>query len=63
MVLSFSGMLAQWAVLDKKGIATSVKKRLWEMAEIYPEPRNSQLILTQEQRLLLESFGDSLSLL
>ena len=45
----------------KKGVATSVKKRLWEMAEIYPESRNSQLILTQEQRLLLESFGDSLS--
>ena len=45
----------------KKGVATSVKKRLWEMAEIYPESRNSQLILTQEQRQLLESFGDSLS--
>ena len=47
----------------KQGIATSVKKRLWEMAEIYPEPRNSQLILTMEQQRLLESFGESLSLL
>jgi len=47
----------------KQGIATSVKKRLWETAEIYPEPRNTQLILTQEQRLLLGSFGDSLTLL
>lgn len=46
----------------KQGIATSVKKRLWEIAEIYPEPRNSQLILSLEQRRLLESFGDSLSI-
>ncbi len=43
----------------KRGIATSVRKRLWEMAEIYPESRNDQLILTLEQRWLLESFGDS----
>ncbi len=56
-----SAKLSQDLKNVKQGIATSVKKQLWEMAEIYPEPRNSQLILTKEQRLFLESFGDSLS--
>jgi len=42
----------------KMGIATSVKKQLWEMAEIYPTQRNSQLILSVEQKNLLELFGE-----
>ncbi len=43
----------------KLGIATSVKKQLWKMAEIYPTQRNSQLILSAEQQNLLKLFGDS----
>lgn len=42
----------------KMGIATSVKKQLWEMAEIYPIQRNKQLILSVEQKNLLELFGE-----
>lgn len=40
----------------KVGIATSVKKKLWEMAEIYPTQRNGQLILSAEQQNLLKLF-------
>ncbi|OFY46790.1 MAG: hypothetical protein A2Z69_01585 [Bacteroidetes bacterium RBG_13_44_24] len=42
----------------KLGIATSVKKQLWEMAEIYPTQRNSQLILSAEQQNILKLFGE-----
>jgi len=40
----------------KIGIATSVRKELWERAEIYPKQRNKKLILTEEQRRLLALY-------
>jgi len=41
----------------KIGIATSVKKKFWDEAEIYPEQRNRELILTERQRELLKLFS------
>ena len=41
----------------KMGIATSVKKADWEAAEIYPQPQNPLLQLSDEQRELLALFG------
>jgi len=41
----------------KIGIATSVRKKFWEDAEIYPRQRNKELILTEEQRKLLDMFN------
>ena len=41
----------------KIGVATSVQRELWEAAEIYPTPRNSQLMLSDEQRSQLTLFG------
>jgi len=39
------------------GVATSVAKRLWEAAQIYPVQRNSDLVVSVEQRHLLGLFG------
>jgi hypothetical protein len=39
---------------------SSVRRELWLAAEIYPEPRNATLVLTQEQRDLLALFGPAL---
>jgi hypothetical protein len=36
---------------------SSVRHALWAAAEVYPEPRNPTLILSQEQRDLLALFG------
>ena len=36
---------------------SSVRKELWTAAEVYPEPRNATLVLSQEQRGLLALFG------
>ena len=36
---------------------SSVRQVLWKAAEIYPEPRNTILVLPQEQRDLLALFG------
>ena len=36
---------------------SSVRQALWKAAEIYPEPRNTTLVLPQEQRDLLALFG------
>jgi hypothetical protein len=36
---------------------SSVRRVLWKAAEVYPEPRNSTLVLSQEQRTLLALFG------
>ncbi len=36
---------------------SSVRQALWSAAEVYPEPRNTTLVLTQEQRDLLVLFG------
>lgn len=43
----------------KMGIASSVAQQLWEEAEIYPNQRNTALILSGEQRKLLASFSDN----
>ena len=40
----------------KIGVATSVRKHLWEDAEIYPENANSQLALTNDKKNLLRLF-------
>ncbi len=39
------------------GLAASVRQALWPGAEVYPEPRNAALVLSQEQRDLLALFG------
>lgn len=41
----------------KIGVATSVKRALWDAAEIYPTPRNLALVLTDEQRSSLALFA------
>ena len=42
----------------KIGVATSVRKQLWDEAMIYPDQRNIDLMLTLEQRRLLALFGE-----
>jgi hypothetical protein len=42
----------------KLGIATSVRRHLWDMAEIYPRQRCPDLVLTEEQRTLLALFSE-----
>jgi hypothetical protein len=41
------------------GIATSLRREVWEAAMLYPEPRNSLLQLTERQRADLSLFQDS----
>ncbi len=41
----------------KVGIATSVRKRLWDAAELWPNQRNTMLPLTDGQRRMLRLFG------
>jgi hypothetical protein len=41
------------------GVATSVRQRLWDEAEIYPVQRNTALVLSPEQRRLLALFEGS----
>jgi len=41
----------------KIGIATSVRKKFWDKAEIYPRQKSKELILTEKQRELLELFS------
>ncbi|MCY4392719.1 MAG: hypothetical protein OXE43_11810 [Chloroflexi bacterium] len=41
------------------GFATSVRRHVWEDAEIYPSPNNGALGLTPEQVSMIELFGDS----
>ena len=43
----------------KIDVATSVIRRLWDDAEIYPSPNNRTLQLTPEQRSMIEMFRDS----
>lgn len=38
------------------GAATSVRKAIWDAAEVYPNARNAQLVLTVDQRRLLKMF-------
>ena len=41
----------------KTEIATSVRVELWLMAEIYPTPRNRQLVFSDREKELLAFFG------
>ncbi len=41
------------------GIATSVRRELWDRAEIYPTSRNRQLVLSKGEKELLALFGCS----
>jgi hypothetical protein len=43
----------------KVGIATSVPKRLWREAEIYPAQRNAELPVSPEQHSLLALFSSN----
>lgn len=42
----------------KIGVATSVRQSLWDEAEVYPTPRNAQLMLSEAQRKLLAHFRE-----
>ena len=42
----------------KVGVATSVRRRYWDAAEIYPSPKNSALQLNPEQIAVIELFSD-----
>ena len=42
---------------SKIGIATSVPVRFWHDAEIYPEQRNNRLLISEEQKRLLQLFN------
>ena len=41
------------------GVASSVRRHLWDDAEVYPSPNNPALRLTPEQISMIEMFGDS----
>ena len=43
----------------KIGVATSVRRHIWDAAELYPSPTNSTLRLTREQVQMIELFRDS----
>ncbi len=43
----------------KIGVATSIRRHVWDNAEIYPSPNNGTLRLTPEQISMIELFGDS----
>ena len=58
-VYLFNGQELLNALKERKvqiGGNTSVTGPLWERAEIYPVPRNAQLVLTDEERKLLFLF-------
>jgi hypothetical protein len=40
----------------KIGIATSVRRALWDAAEVYPAARSPHLVVSEEQRALLALF-------
>jgi len=40
----------------KIGVATSVRRSLWDKAEVYPAQQNRELVLTEEQRDMLALF-------
>ena len=46
--------------LNKKGVkigtATSVSKDLWDIAEIYPRQKSCEILVTEEQKELIELF-------
>ena len=43
----------------KVGVATSVRRHVWDDAEIYPSPTNGALGLTPAQRSMIAQFGGS----
>ncbi|MCY4616524.1 MAG: hypothetical protein OXC71_09070 [Chloroflexi bacterium] len=43
----------------KIGVATSVRRHIWDDAEIYPSPNNGTLRLTSDQISMIALFGDS----
>lgn len=43
----------------KLGLATGVRRELWEAAEIYPDSRSPLLVLSQAQREMIELFGEA----
>lgn len=43
----------------KIGVATSVRRALWQAAQVYPEPNNPALPLSEAQRARLAQFGSS----
>ena len=43
----------------KIGVATSVRRHVWDAAEIYPSPNSGTLRLTPEQISMIGLFGDS----
>lgn len=42
---------------SKLGVASSVPRKYWDAAEIYPEQRNSRLLLSDQQRAMLALFA------
>ena len=45
----------------KFSVATSVPKKIWEEAEIYPVQRNMELIVSETQRNILTTFGSKIN--
>ena len=43
----------------KIGVATSVRRHIWDDAEIYPSPNNGTLRLTPALISMIALFGDS----
>ena len=43
----------------KIGVATSVRRHVWDDAEVHPSPNNGRLRLTREQIAMIELFGGS----
>ena len=41
----------------RPGIGSSLRRPIWETAMIYPEARNPQMTLSQEQREVLSLFA------
>ena len=45
-------------ITSKSRRPAGVRRYLWDEAEVYPNPNNGTLLLTPEQRSMLEMFGD-----
>lgn len=43
---------------SKLGVATSVRRELWDKAQIYPHQANKAITLTSRERELIQLFGD-----
>ena len=59
-LLEAAPLVAQLSARGVKiGVATSIRRHVWDDAEIYPTPSNGTLQLTPEQVSMIELFGDS----